>query len=175
VWNDGVELGRQGKADLVARYARESGEQITLRVCYSELNRALNCGHCEKCYRTMMNLILANQDPRRFGVPLAPDSYPRMLTLLQQSYSSPAFRLIWKEISDRARQVLDTGAFFVLSDRAKETEFIRRIAEGEIDRALEKNQGTFHDRVTRWKFIARNRYPSAYSALRNIRDLVRGQ
>lgn len=172
--NDGAELGRQGKADLLARYARELGQPFTLRVCYSELNKDLNCGRCEKCYRTMMNLILASQDPRSFGVPFSPDAYPRMFKLLSGYPSSPAFRLIWKEISDRARLVLDQGGFFVLADRAVETDFLRRLAAGEIDRALERNQSPWRDRLMHWRFVFRHRCPLVYSALRQLRNLVFG-
>jgi len=175
VSNDGVELGRQGKADLLARFVEETGRYFTLRVCYSELAKDLNCGRCEKCYRTMMNLILANQDPRRFGVAFCPDSYPRMLQLLLRTHSSNALCIIWKEISDRARQLVDSGEFFVLADREAETPFIRRIAAGEIDQALERNQSALRDRVARWRFIARHRYPLMHSTLRQLRDLALGK
>jgi hypothetical protein len=175
VENDGVELGRQGKADLIVRYVRESGEQFTLRVCYSEVSKNLNCGRCEKCYRTMMNLILANHDPRQFGVPFSSESYPHMFELLPRFHSSTAFSLIWKEISDRARQVVDQGDFFVLAHREVETAFMRRIAAGEIDRALECNQGPSGERVARWRFIVRHRYPLVNTTLRQLRNLVLGK
>jgi hypothetical protein len=175
VENDGVELGRQGKADFIVRYVRESGEQFTLRVCYSEVSKDLNCGRCEKCYRTMMNLILANHDPRQFGVPFSSESYPSMIELLSRFHSSNAFRLIWKEISDRARQVVDDGAFFVLADPEAEAAFIRRIAHGEIDRALERNHGPSGERVARWRFILRHRYPLVNSTLRQLRNLILGK
>jgi len=126
----------------------------------------------------MMNLILANQDPRRFGVAFCPDSYPRMLQLLLRTHSSNALCIIWKEISDRARQLVDSGEFFVLADREAETPFIRRIAAGEIDQALERNQSALRDRVARWRFIARHRYPlmhshSANSATWRLASLAR--
>jgi hypothetical protein len=175
VANDGVELGRQGKADLVARYAAETRRFFTLRVCYSEVNKDLNCGRCEKCYRTIMNLVLANQDPRAFGIPFSLDTYSNLFRALARAHSSTAFRLIWKEISDRARQALDTGRFFVVSDRLAETGYIRRIADGEIDQALARNQGGFGDRMERWRYVLRHRSPFAYSVLRQLRSVVFGK
>jgi hypothetical protein len=175
VSNDGVELGRQGKADLIVRYARDSGQYFSLRVCYSELSKNLNCGRCEKCYRTIMNLVLANQDPRCFSLPFSSGTYPAMFKLLSRTHSSNALRLIWREISDRARQAVDKSQFFVLADREAETAAIRRIADGEIDRALEWNQGAFGDRVARWRFILRHQYPSVNSMLGHIRNLFFGK
>ena len=52
--NDGFELRRQQKIDLIVDWSRRHSSAITLRVCYSELNMGLNCGRCEKCYRTIL-------------------------------------------------------------------------------------------------------------------------
>jgi len=175
VSNDGAELGRQGKADLVVSYSRDTGQQFALRVCYSELSKHLNCGRCEKCYRTMMNLILANGDPRQLGLPFSSESYPHMFELMLHIKSNEGLVLIWKEISTRARQVVDKGEFFVFADREVEVGFLRRIAEGENDRVLERNKGELLDRVARWRFIVRHRYPLLYSALHQLRNIVFGQ
>jgi hypothetical protein len=67
---DGMELSRVGKAQVVG--LNELAMQ-TLRVCWANLDNDYNCGRCEKCLRTMVNLQIAGALERCtvFAVPLS--------------------------------------------------------------------------------------------------------
>ena len=51
--HDGCEASRVEKAALISKY---DIALHTLRVCWENPNSAYNCGRCEKCLRTMINL-----------------------------------------------------------------------------------------------------------------------
>jgi 7-cyano-7-deazaguanine synthase in queuosine biosynthesis len=53
---DGMESGRPQKA---ARIAESDVALRSLRVCWENRGRTYNCGRCEKCLRTMVNLRIA--------------------------------------------------------------------------------------------------------------------
>jgi hypothetical protein len=67
---DGLELSRLGKARVVGQ--NELAMQ-TLRVCWANPDNDYNCGRCEKCLRTMVNLQVAGALERCtvFAVPLS--------------------------------------------------------------------------------------------------------
>ncbi len=54
--HDGSEFSRPEK---VAAIANNGVAMSTLRVCYENPDGAYNCGHCEKCVRTVVNLAVA--------------------------------------------------------------------------------------------------------------------
>lgn len=64
VVHDGFELNRQDKIRVIVNYKREIGHPYPLHVC-SFNDR--NCCECEKCFRTVINLIAENEDPREYG------------------------------------------------------------------------------------------------------------
>ena len=78
--HDGSEASRLAKVALVAQsdIALQS-----LRVCYRNFGGAYNCGRCEKCLRTMMNLHAVGALDRctTFATPLDPGRVARMLFL----------------------------------------------------------------------------------------------
>lgn len=51
--HDGNEASRTEKAAMLAK---SDVAMQSLRVCFNNLDSAYNCGHCEKCIRTMINL-----------------------------------------------------------------------------------------------------------------------
>jgi hypothetical protein len=54
--HDGIEASRAVKMD---RFIDEEAAMNNLRVCWWNDNNAYNCGECEKCLRTMINLHIA--------------------------------------------------------------------------------------------------------------------
>ena len=173
VVHDAAELSRQAKAEVIAAFCQQRQESIQLRVCYSEVARDGNCGRCEKCYRTMMNLILAGVDPRSFGFPFTAETYPQLFTRLSTIRASAGLRVFWEEISRAASLALKNKNFFVLTDRDSEVNFLKRLADGEINRALERNHRPWRDHLARWKFIIRVRFPRFYNAGRGLVRLLR--
>jgi hypothetical protein len=73
VVHDSYDLSRMKKVEqVIAPYARERGGSIPLRVCTGRKSvrldsGALNCGRCEKCTRTMLQLMFCGLDPARCG------------------------------------------------------------------------------------------------------------
>lgn len=66
VVHDGYECSRQGKARNIVRFSRETGTPVKLRVCW-ESEGGSNCCTCEKCGRTILELMAEGADPRDFG------------------------------------------------------------------------------------------------------------
>jgi hypothetical protein len=71
---EGEQLSRQDKVGLIADYIRRSGKQLTVRVCWSNKEYG-NCGHCEKCLRTMAAFLAEGIDPGEAGFTVTPDTY----------------------------------------------------------------------------------------------------
>lgn len=68
VVHDGYEWNRQDKIRRIVEYASENGVRLPLHVCWKKKGGD-NCGHCEKCWRTILALYAEGADPRAFGFP----------------------------------------------------------------------------------------------------------
>ncbi len=66
VIHDGFELNRQQKAHALVEKYRSDGLAVPLRVCWVAED-GKNCGHCEKCWRTILELYAEGVDPSIFG------------------------------------------------------------------------------------------------------------
>ena len=116
VEHDSFDLSRQQKIERLVGWQKETGEQLTLRVCLTFVTReGGNCGRCEKCLRTMVGLVLAGADPTAFGFP---DYRPAILDTIPGLFAARRIRLegmgfMWRDLQDHARKsvVLD-GAFW---------------------------------------------------------------
>ena len=64
VLHDGFELNRQEKVALIVNYQQETKLPYNLQVCsFNECN----CCVCEKCFRTILDIIALGGDPALFG------------------------------------------------------------------------------------------------------------
>lgn len=66
IFHDGYNLDRQEKIKNIIHYASNTSQDLKLRVCLDE-NSANNCCHCEKCYRTIYEIIVNDYDPHKLG------------------------------------------------------------------------------------------------------------
>lgn len=64
--HDGYELSRQDKARYVIQCSKRVQKKVTLRVCWQEAG-GKNCCRCEKCYRTVLEIVSEGEDPNDFG------------------------------------------------------------------------------------------------------------
>ena len=72
--HDGYELSRQEKLFLISDYVMNIDSRVVIRSCWdSEIGG--NCGHCEKCSRTILGLELAGLDPNRYGFNIKSDTF----------------------------------------------------------------------------------------------------
>lgn len=62
-----ADLDRNDKVKKIVEYSNTSGVHFKLQVCWHKEN-GLNCCYCEKCYRTIMNVLSAHGDPNNFGL-----------------------------------------------------------------------------------------------------------
>jgi hypothetical protein len=87
--HDGCEATRVDKAELVAQH--DTALQ-TLRVCWRNLDGTYNCGRCEKCVRTMLNLHIVGALDKcsSFKQPLTVELI-RAIHLEPDNYSARAF------------------------------------------------------------------------------------
>jgi hypothetical protein len=171
--HDAANLSRQQKAELIVQTASKTNQRIQLRVCYSEVARNGNCGHCEKCYRTILNIILSGADPRDFGLPMYEGTYANIFKLMKTIRPSKGLITFWQEISNAANIALKQKKYFVLANAEDEKRFIRKIASGEINNALALNLSPLRDELARLKFVARVKLPRLYRIYRFIADKIR--
>ena len=66
VWHDQYEYSRQQKVQHIVEYCRTSGIALQFRVCWQSAG-GCNCGYCEKCTRTLYNLLAEGGNPCNFG------------------------------------------------------------------------------------------------------------
>lgn len=59
-------ITRTEKTSIIANYHKESKKNIPLHVCWRTTD-GYNCCKCEKCYRTIMGLLLEGEDPQEYG------------------------------------------------------------------------------------------------------------
>ena len=117
--HDGYELKREEKIGWIVNTAKNLSKPINIRVCYSLLNRSVNCSKCEKCYRTIIALILNNVNPNKYGFDIDIKIYNQVLTKLNNGFSSKGEEYFWWEILEKIE--LNT-AFYIFSDKAREVE-----------------------------------------------------
>ena len=66
IWHDGLQYSRLDKARLVAGW---DAALANIRVCNENPPAKLNCGRCEKCVRTMLELLVAGALNRASAFP----------------------------------------------------------------------------------------------------------
>ena len=101
VIHDGFEYSRQDKIHNVVNYVKETGNTVTIRVCW-ETQTGSNCCKCEKCYRTMAGLLAEGVNPLEYGFENATETLPfmRACVIGQPSYYA-ALQAYWGHIRNR--------------------------------------------------------------------------
>ena len=66
VIHDGYEYERQDKARFVVEECQKRSLQIPLHVCW-KTQTGENCCQCEKCFRTITEILVEGGDPKAFG------------------------------------------------------------------------------------------------------------
>lgn len=84
--HDGYEFNRQEKVHRICEYKRSSGIEINLRVCW-ESKGGENCCACEKCYRTILEIIAEGEEPAQFGF----KKFPANLDKMKADYATEKF------------------------------------------------------------------------------------
>ena len=74
--HDARDLSRKDKISLISSFSSRTHTKILPHVCW-QTTSGINCGHCEKCWRTMLGFLSEKKNPKEFGFP----SYRDMGTL----------------------------------------------------------------------------------------------
>lgn len=65
--HDAFDMSRQDKVRYLVEYQKQSGKDYPVRVC--SFNDK-NCCECEKCFRTILEIVAENGDIHNFGFPI---------------------------------------------------------------------------------------------------------
>ncbi|NER13975.1 hypothetical protein GWK08_11025 [Leptobacterium flavescens] len=166
VIHDGYHLRRTDKIDNVIDYVKNGGEEIKLRVCYSELRDGYNCSKCAKCQRTMLGIILAGDNPNKYGFEVPDQLYEMILNNFRSKKTlTKGLEYEWRCLQEKASEV---DSFFVLKDENEEKNYLKSFIDLDlkqlIDTAVDKPQ-----RKEIFKFLIRNKFSNLYTLYRNIR------
>lgn len=164
--HDGYELKRQDKVDLIADFRKNKTLAFRLRVCYSERNTDFNCSNCEKCYRTILGLVLAGENPNNYGFSIDGTFYNQMYAVLNHGSASVGMKYFWWELMEKAKNVKNP---FVFDDSEAETAQIKQIADGKIDAILQQKIMNPHTEKKNIKFLLRNKFSGMYKLYKRIK------
>jgi hypothetical protein len=168
VIHDGFELKRQEKVEQIVRAVTEIGKDTTIRVCYSDLKKNLNCSVCEKCIRTIFGIVLAGEDPGRFGFTTSAAVYSRILEVISRGFSSKGTQFFWYELYEKG---ITSDNFFVFRDQEAE-----RL---QIDAILKKIKAQANDplvvpsKLGKLKNTIFKRYPKLFKAYLKLRRIFK--
>ena len=166
VHHDGYELKRQDKVDLITQFSSDKKTNFKLRVCYSELRNSFNCSKCEKCYRTILGLILNGKNPNHYGFDVNEQVYKNMFELLNYGGASRGMQYFWWELMEKAKS---TNTVFIFKDKHLESIQLDRIRHGELHQILEDKINKPKSSWSRIKFKARNKFSGLYTIYKKIR------
>ena len=100
VCHDQYNLTRMQKTKKIVEYANNTGIYSQLRVCWISRG-GKNCCHCEKCYRTIYELIACGEDPNKYGLFFNDkvNKEAKEYIMYKHFIDTPAVPL-WKEIKE---------------------------------------------------------------------------
>lgn len=70
---------------------------LQLKVCWYR-KAGVNCSHCEKCYRTILEILLSGGDPNNFGFKVNEQTYKDIHEFLKYTIVNKGF---WQPIQDK--------------------------------------------------------------------------
>ncbi|MBF0695041.1 MAG: hypothetical protein IR153_08290 [Flavobacterium sp.] len=164
VHHDGFELKRQDKVDLIVKSLEQLGKKTTIRVCYSDIKKDLNCSHCEKCVRTIYGIILAGGNPNEFGFRVDSNIYNRIESTLKRGFRTKGSQFFWRELADKSKSVSTTFYFDDPQvERQKQAELLQLIDQ-QTSAEIAPLSG-----FAKFKYKVINSYPKLFEAYLKIR------
>lgn len=89
-------LGRTEKAAKVIDFSQKNKVHFELKVCWQR-KASQNCGLCEKCYRTILDILANNGNPNDYGFSVNEKTYDSMKIFLENNYVNHSF---WTDIQN---------------------------------------------------------------------------
>lgn len=91
-----ISLERNDKVTKIVHWKQETKAPIELKVCWRRV-AGKNCSSCEKCYRTILNILSNHGDPNEFGFEVDANVLLGIKKYLETHRVGTAF---WKPIQD---------------------------------------------------------------------------
>jgi hypothetical protein len=130
VTHDAYEQKRIDKIKTISDTASRLGQPIILRVCYASKNTGVNCSHCEKCYRTILALMLNNANPNDFGFVVTSKIYDDVTAFLKRGFYSEGEAYFWKEL---AGTIQESDKFYYFRHQEEEYRKMKALESVLID------------------------------------------
>lgn len=128
IHHDSFDLSRFDKVELIVKNATLLPYNLNLRVCYSEFNNGLNCGQCEKCYRTMLAIAICGDDPNKYGFNVGSDLYEKIENLVAKGFATKGIRHAWEE---NYKKLIESKSVFQFSSNFHSKQQLElKIAQG---------------------------------------------
>lgn len=100
VSHDAFGVSRQEKIGDVIAYCQRTNSKISLRVCWA-VKDGKNCCRCEKCYRTIAGIIVANDDPIKYGFDIDRKHLKAMKKYMTLQYQCDGVSIdFWRDIQN---------------------------------------------------------------------------
>ena len=93
-------LERNEKVEKIIAFSGKHNIPFELKVCWYR-KEGKNCSHCEKCYRTILEIYANHGNPNAFGFNVTANTYQRIKTYLEHNYVNKSF---WKPIRTQFRK-----------------------------------------------------------------------
>ncbi|WP_455674292.1 hypothetical protein [Phocaeicola sp.] len=89
-------LERTQKAKKVIDFSTQNNIPIELKVCWYR-KAGKNCSKCEKCYRTILDIIVKHGNPNKLGFDVSPSTFIEMKKFLENNYVNASY---WNAIQE---------------------------------------------------------------------------
>lgn len=99
VIHDQFDFCRQEKISHICEYSKKTSRRISLHVCWQSKG-GKNCCHCEKCYRTIMEIVAEGANPTDYGFDVSIKMYKQLKKDILENINIP-FTSYWEEIKLR--------------------------------------------------------------------------
>lgn len=109
-------LGRIEKAGKMITFSEQNHIPLSLKVCWYAKD-GVNCSHCEKCYRTILEILVNRGNPNDYGFLVDKETYKNMHKFLKTTYVNAGFYkpIFNKFIEDRAFWENNTDLSWILT------------------------------------------------------------
>ena len=118
--HDGFELTRQNKIHYICEFANKNNIKPILRVCWQSTG-GKNCCNCEKCMRTIFEILVEGRHPQDFGLKYCTRHLRNSRFTVLSDYSK-VVKPAWNEIQ-RLMNSLPEGKVIKYTDWVKNCDF----------------------------------------------------
>ena len=96
--HDGFEFTRQDKARVIYNFCSRMNKEINLHVCWNKQDGS-NCCKCEKCLRTIAELLVLGANPKKFGFEFDTNLFAYMKKFIRDDFDyNPGIKKFWEQI-----------------------------------------------------------------------------